>query len=940
VTAGIPILPMLGSNIRLLVEMAWGADLTDATGASWVWSDISLDLRYNRGQGVSISVGRRNEMSVATPATCTFQLNNNSGAYTPYNPMSSLWPNVRRNTPVRVRASLDGGSTWAVRFQGYATEFTPSWDEAAAVAVITVTAADISRRLSQGNSPLKSAMYRAVTANQPLAYWPLEDAAGSTSAGSAVPAAKQMNVISGKVAFGAVNGPAGVANKLPNLVTGAGVMSGTVPRGSAASWRLALLFQCPSPLTSSPTSIHTVLTWTTPGATRPTWDVDLSYFASPAGFWVQAEAWNAAGNNATGVVRPPVGGNLWDDGNWHLAVIDATQNGTRVDFTLTVDGGTPAASWEDPATLAPIGMVTINGSVTGGDNSTTNVAGVAIWSPIPASSPNLFTAMSGYVGETPGARMTRLCGEEGVPFSIVDYYDTTQTMGAQTVDTFMNLLRESERADAGFLYGGLSIGMRYQGISQRYDQAAALTLDATKDLRFPFAPVDDDQRTVNLAVVSRKNGSSATAQKVDGPLGTAAIGTYDTLLTVNTADDLRLYDRASWETWAGGQTGFRYPALSMSMLTNSTLVSRWLNRTDGVSGPVIPGCHLDITNVVTALPQQPSGTVAVVLEGYQETINTVDWQISANLSQNRQYDVVKIGDSQLGRPDTDGAYLAAAAGNGATSLTVATVAGMPPWTTTATYPADFPLNYNVDGLQVAVSGIASVATDGFTRTVSNGWGSADSGQAWSTSGGTAAAYSVGSGWGQMALSSVATIYTTLLDVGSVDAKNAIDVNLPVASGTGSAIRVRAGVRAADDANMYFAQLELGTDGLVRLTIQKRVGGVDTLLSSNVVVSANTASDWWHLEMSAVGSTLTALAKDLTHPGGPQLLTLTDAAITSGTKVAEAATLVTGYSGATPVTIAWDHFEVSNPQVFTVGALPRAVAARKTVELWNPGAIKF
>lgn len=940
---GVPILTNItGFSARLVVEIAWGANLL-ASDTTWTWSDETANVMRDHGSGVTISpMGRSNETTQAQPAQCVFKLKNTTGAYTPYNPMASNWPNVAPGTPVRVRVSVDGGVTWAVRFQGYANGFPPSWDKSARVAVVTVTASGISRRLGQGSSPLRSAIYRAMSNASPVLYWPLEDGTSATSAATVV--ARQNAIYLNGVATFTADAPAGGAGSLSlgNAVASvAGHVVGNVnSTGTGAKFGFAFWVKG----TTSGAGWQTpVVTLETDSADTYGWQV---YVTDPSGGTNVCLSPIKIDGSVPYFVQVALRGNVLD-GAWHLVWMTVEQTtATSVTITGTIDNQAGNFGSTSTYTIGHITGVRLgsNRYLTATGISSLQVSNLVVWngstSVLALGNSTAYQAGVGYVGETPGARMTRLSTEEGVPFSIVDFYETTQTMGPQGVDTYANLMHEAERTDNGFLYDGLSAGWRYQGISQRYDQATGFTLDMAQHHLLDLVPVDDDQRRRNRQRVDRKNGSFAEAQDATGPLGTGAIGEYKSQMTVNTADDTQLYNRANWEVWAGTVPGLRYPTLHPNLMRAPSLAASWLSRTDGVSGPVIPGCRIDVTNISTVATQHTSGTVSLVLEGYSEFISKEAWTVTLNCSQNRQYDVQKIGDANVGRINTDGAYLAAAASNGATSLTVATTAGMPLWTTTATYPADFPLNYNVDGLQVAVSGIASVATDGFTRTVSNGWGSADSGQAWTTSGGTAAAYSVGSGWGQMSLSAVATEYSTLLDVGSSDARAAIDVRFPVAAATGAAIRLRLGTRATDQNNLYYAQLELDTTGTMRLIIAKRVGGVSTTLSSNVVVGTNNANDWWHLEMASVGSTLTALGQDLTTPSGPQLLTLTDTAIASGTKVSALATLVTGYSGATPVTIAWDHFEVSNPQMFTVGALPRAVAAGKAVSLWNPGAIKF
>jgi hypothetical protein len=125
---GVPFKRLLGTypNARLAVEVAFGADLT-ADPATWVWYDVTTDVMFTGGLVNITPMGRGDETSKAQPAGCKFQLLNTSGAYSKANPVSPYYPNVRRNTPVRARVTLDN-VTWYTQFQGFANGFVPAWN--------------------------------------------------------------------------------------------------------------------------------------------------------------------------------------------------------------------------------------------------------------------------------------------------------------------------------------------------------------------------------------------------------------------------------------------------------------------------------------------------------------------------------------------------------------------------------------------------------------------------------------------------------------------------------------------------------------------------------------------------------------------------------------------------------------------------------------------
>src|SRR5690606_18737122 len=191
---------------RVAVEIAWGADLADADGSGWTWTDITGDVVMGdadmggasgmggmggmggmAGAGITITVGRADYVSETQPAELTCTLDNRDSAYS-LGSSSPNYPNVRRGTPVRVRVSIDGGSTWKTRFQGQVTGFTPQWDpETGRWATVTLSASGPLRRITQHTQPIASAMYTGTMSDPTVrAYWPLEDKQQATIARRAI----------------------------------------------------------------------------------------------------------------------------------------------------------------------------------------------------------------------------------------------------------------------------------------------------------------------------------------------------------------------------------------------------------------------------------------------------------------------------------------------------------------------------------------------------------------------------------------------------------------------------------------------------------------------------------------------------------------------------------------------------------------------------------
>lgn len=89
------------------------------------WTDITSDV-YQR-QRIKITRGRRDEGSKTDTGRCQLTINNRNGKYSPRNPESSLYGQIGRNTPVRVR---QGSSDVALNLPGLEGSYSSTPDDA------------------------------------------------------------------------------------------------------------------------------------------------------------------------------------------------------------------------------------------------------------------------------------------------------------------------------------------------------------------------------------------------------------------------------------------------------------------------------------------------------------------------------------------------------------------------------------------------------------------------------------------------------------------------------------------------------------------------------------------------------------------------------------------------------------------------------------------
>ncbi|WP_116449776.1 PKD domain-containing protein [Blastococcus litoris] len=122
-----------------------------------------------------------------------------------------------------------------------------------------------------------------------------------------------------------------------------------------------------------------------------------------------------------------------------------------------------------------------------------------------------------------------------------------------------------------------------------------------------------------------------------------------------------------------------------------------------------------------------------------------------------------------------------------------------------------------------------IAVDSFGRTVGNGWGSADTGGAWTVLNGPGASSSVSAGAGRLQFGTAGhTSYFTLggVSAGDVAVQGTFTLDTPP---TGGGVFASLVARRVDAANMYRAIVKFVNDGRVTLTIARMAGGTETTL---------------------------------------------------------------------------------------------------------------
>jgi len=662
-----------------------------------VWTSITD--RVKTKSPITITRGRSAEGDEAEPTRCSLTIRNTDGWASPRNPLSPWYGLIGRNTPIRV--TVEGGS----RFVGEVPEWPVTWDPAGNVEV-QIEAAGIMRRLGQGAAPLRSAMTRALLGETSLgidifAWWPLEDAPGSRQAAPGIPGQPPLFAVDEVTFTGEPSG--GIGGGVTFDANGR--LLGRV-LGCPPEWAVAVWFDLPADMDAS--SVSPVVQWTCPGSfALRYWSMFIG--SGAAGFPFLEVA------NANGVVTTAMQVDVDLRGRGPMmAMAEVFMSAGDAIITLYADNGAGGEGFQDTVAATPSAPI-----VEIGTNADINTEGIQFAGTIShlmvvedIIGPLVLTeypAAKGYVGERAADRIARLCDEEGVPVTITGEAADSEPMGAQHPDTLLNLLAECAAADGGTLGEQRDeVGLAYRTRAADYNTTPALSLDYHDQVAHPLHPTDDDRHLRNDYTVERRGGSLARAVLETGPLSVLAppdgVGIYDESVTLNLAADTQLADQAGWRLHLGTVDEARWPLVKIKLHKHPDLIAS--------------ATAVDLRSVIeiTGLPPWlPPDDVRLIVDGYTEVIEPLRWTLEWNTVPQSPYRVGVLDDAVLGRLDTDGAELAAPAGDDDTSLSVATPSG-PLWTTD---DAEFPFDVEMGGEVITVTDITG-ATSPQTFTVTRG----------------------------------------------------------------------------------------------------------------------------------------------------------------------------------------------------------------------------
>lgn len=678
-------------DMPIAVEAAFGAVLTDPP-AGWTFTALTSRLI---DKPISKHVGRAASARQTDAGSCSFYLDNNDGALTPLRALSVYWPDIVLDLPMKIKINPTGSlTTWCEGYAaGWEPEFLPTTD--GVKSVIRVTLAGVTRRLSQGDTPLKPALQRAILAAAPDAYWPLQDGSDANAASSGLSAGRPLQPV-GAITFGTSFAPAGGTAAVD--ISGGGGLSGStgIPAGAVASWEMECCVGWDTVPAAAGTGLGpSIIGVHTPGSAISEWGLKLFegvdglfYFAT---YYVDNTGLSSSGAILLDYVRA---------GEIYHVRTRILQSGADIAYRTYVNGATGGNSTISSVTVtAPTDVIPQphNPFLAATVDRPTSLSQLAIWTP-ERSSPATYLAADGYAGETSGRRAERLCDEDGIPFASTGDLDATPAMGPQEDGTWLDALYACETAGLGFLR---EEGFGFHLVTQaaRYNRAVDLTVNlATYRTKAGtaasvLAPTFDDSTYRTEWTVDRPNGGSAT-------VSVAARAVYDDSATANLETDDQLVHATSWRVYRDSVEALRQPGTPLDLGANVGLIDDWLTVQPG-TGRVLR----------TGMPaQHPLSEVDELVTGITETLGRRSWTASYDGERAEPYDVAVYGVDPGGVVSRYGAASTVLAEDLTNVETAADVdSNGEVWATTATHPTAFPFDVTIGGLVYSCTAITGTA---------------------------------------------------------------------------------------------------------------------------------------------------------------------------------------------------------------------------------------
>jgi hypothetical protein len=575
--------------------------------ASPTWTEVTDDVMAS--EGVSFSRGARSVGGKPGPGLLDLRMRNwaegskVAGRWTP-GVAASPWHPLKLKRRISLQARYNGGS-WVGLWGGHITDYVPKW-VGDAKPVCDLSASDLLTALSLLKS-FPSAVLAEQLYDSPIGCWPLDEAAGSTSAGDrsagrVTPLTPVQLGSGGAYDFGAGSfGPeasTGLALTRSSGSVGYYLAGGTEPRSSTHGHTTVEAVVLPSSAASMTAlrvsgSGGNVLQIGTDSAGKPVATL----------IWSNGET-AVVGSAALSLTEPT-----------HLAAT-VTVGATVELFVDGVSAGTTSAAVDPPG----LGDVFVGYGWSGLWDG--QVANVAVYDTVlsPSRIADRHLAMTGWAGELTGSRFQRLARLAGLPSGLISVASSAggSTMGAQPVGgkTLTTALSEVAVTEQGKVVTDLDGLLRFAGRDVRIDPPQVVVLDARTDILNDFdgLPVNDEG-LLNDVTVTRVNGAT---QRAVNQASVDEYGAISDSIEAYLEDDEQARSLAEWLANKDAEPQLRAPVVKVSM---GNLASKSPGKVAAVMALEI-GQRITLSYLPDGLP---GTTLSVFVEGISDEWGKNDW---------------------------------------------------------------------------------------------------------------------------------------------------------------------------------------------------------------------------------------------------------------------------------------------------------------------------
>lgn len=553
------------------------------------------------------------------------------------------------------------------------------------------------QRLNSGGdvAPLDSALFRAVMRTipadataEPIAYWPLEDAGGR--AANAVAGEPPLALQTGTINWASSVTPPGGSAPVADL-SGGGILTAAVHNGVNGQFRAEWIARFN---VFDVGGLASSIQFHTTGGTHSLFQID-AVEQSNGGIYLRT------GTNAESPTLVNHNSNFRvDDETWRHYRLTIDDNAGNVDYELFADGVSILSGSLTTATSGTIVGVTLNPTGVA-DVALPALGHLGVWNTIDNVGRTAEAAF-GYLGETAGRRIERLCDEEGITFAYIGDLDATEPCGPQAIAVLVTVMDDAQQADQGIL-GEMrgALGLQYRTRESMYSQGPRMRLlyDGTGEL-MELDQNDDAAFFANDVTAYRSGGSSARSVLETGrmsilPPTEGGIGPYRKGPTFNVNTDDQLIDLASWLRHLGTWDEERYQSLQVQL---HSMAAAGKENLVADAGSIVEGDLVTITNTPDFLPMHD---IRQLVQGYDEEISQHLWYMRFNTTPAGPWTLGGLEDEDF-RLDSADSFLQHAITDVATSARIAVIGNLRRnatlWSTTAV-----PYTWNIDGEDVDVT---------------------------------------------------------------------------------------------------------------------------------------------------------------------------------------------------------------------------------------------